>query len=67
MPRGPITDVEFREGFLSLDQYLEETGPSRKESYKGLSTEKKAALDYELGKGESGRDCRGLALERASQ
>ena len=67
MARGPIADVEFREDFLSLDQYLEGTGPSRKESRKASSKEKKAALDYELGKGELGRNRRGLALGAASQ
>ena len=67
MARGPLFDIESREDFLSLDQYIKGTGPSHKESYKGLSAEEKPELEYELGKGESGRECRGLALGAASQ
>ena len=67
MTRGPLADKEYRSDILSLDLYLDMKGYSRKDSRKKEAKQKDNDRDYALGKGNNGRESRGMPLGAGNQ
>ena len=67
MTRGPLADKEYRSDILSLDLYLDMKGYSRKDSRKKEAKQKDSDRDYDLGKGNNGRESRGMPLGAGNQ
>lgn len=64
MTRGPLADAKYRADFLSVDNFLQSRGPSRKDDRTEQGKKSKNERDYMLGEGKGGR---GLALGANSQ